>query len=291
MGSAPLVTAIIIVLNGERYIDEAIRSIVDQSLARWELLVVDDGSADGTRDRVAHWCDRDARIRLLRHPDHGNHGMSASRNLGLETARGTYVGFLDADDVWTPEKLAQQVAILEREPDTAMVYGRTLIWHDWSEGGRPNFFYDLGVAPDRTYAPPRIFLQLLRNVYQTPTTCNALMRTDRCREVGGFHDEFRTLFEDQVFFAKMLACFPVHVADACWAKYRQYPGGTSSYDADDATVRRLHLAYLRAVDGYLARRPGLHLRGRAAIWRKIGEVRAEPVLRSVRRKLRRFVSR
>src|SRR5215467_12913811 len=104
----PRVTAIIIVLNGERFIGEAIASVVAQSFADWELLVVDDGSSDGTIPIVEDVARSDPRIRLLHHPDRGNHGMSATRNVGIAAAQGEFIGFLDADDVWLPEKLEQQ---------------------------------------------------------------------------------------------------------------------------------------------------------------------------------------
>jgi glycosyltransferase involved in cell wall biosynthesis len=72
-------------------------------------------------------------VRYLQHPGHANLGMSASRNLGIRQADGPYMAFLDADDVWLPAKLEQQVALLEAWPEAAMVYGPTLWWYSWTE--------------------------------------------------------------------------------------------------------------------------------------------------------------
>src|ERR1700752_2947232 len=98
MSSAPLVSAIIIFLNEERFLAEAIGSVIGQSHANWELLLVDDGSTDRStaiaREHAARMPDR---IRYYEHEAHANRGMSAARNLGLDHARGRYIGFLDGD--------------------------------------------------------------------------------------------------------------------------------------------------------------------------------------------------
>lgn len=286
--NAPRVTAIIIVFNGEAFIDEAIESVTAQTFEDWELLVIDDGSTDGTIERVqrAIMADPD-RIRLLRHLDHGNHGMSATRNLGLAAARGDYVGFLDADDVWLPEKLAEQVAILDAEPSTAMVYGRTLIWHGWNAvSDKGDYFYSLGVEPGRTHPAPTLFHQLLRNVHQTPTTCNALMRRSAVEAVGGFDPAFRTMFEDQIFFAKILLDYPVHVAGRCWAKYRQHPGATTATLTSAEEEYRAHLRYLRALRAHLRRRGHNISRARCSLETTVSKLR----LRHAATRLRRWLA-
>jgi glycosyltransferase involved in cell wall biosynthesis len=280
----PRVTAIIIVLNGERFIGEAIASVVAQSYADWELLVVDDGSSDGTIPIVEDVARSDPRIRLLHHPDRGNHGMSATRNVGIAAAQGEFIGFLDADDVWLAEKLEQQVAILDAEPETAMVYGRTLIWHQWEHGAaRQDYFYGLGVAPDRCYAPPLLFHQLLLNHYQSPTTCNALMRRSAVLAVGGFDPSFRTMFEDQLFFAKMMLDYWVHVSAHCWARYRQHGAAISAREAGTVDLAAAHRRYLVSLRVHLKIRRRAYNRERLAIERQLLGLRlrgAERMLRS-----------
>lgn len=253
MSSSPQVSGITIVYNGSAHLDEAIRSVRAQTFRDWELLIVDDGSTDTSR-RIAHrHAVEDARISVLEHPDRRNHGMSATRNVGLSHARGEYVGFLDADDVWLPTKLEDQITAFEEHPESAMVYGRTRIWHSWETGSvAEDYFYDLGVAPNQVYAPPVLFRNLLRNVYQTPTTCNALMRRAAVEEVGGFDESFTAMFEDQIFFAKILLKFPVFVADQCWANYRQHAGSSSALSASSDADADAHLRYLHSLRRYLA---------------------------------------
>jgi glycosyltransferase involved in cell wall biosynthesis len=284
----PRVSAIIIVLNGETYIDEAIDSVAAQSFGEWELLVVDDGSSDGTAAIVQRYADGDPRIRLLRHADGGNHGMSATRNRGLAEARGEFVAFLDADDIWLPDKLAEQVAILDRCPQAAMVYGRTLIWNAWAPAAESaDFEYPLGVPADAQYAPPRLFRQLLDNKVQTPTTCNAMMRRSIVAAVGGFDPAFRDMFEDQIFFAKLLLAYPAFVSGALWAKYRQHPASASALAKDPAEVTRVHLRYLKAVRRHLAGQGKQDSLERLIVERTIAALR----LRSLRRRVRRLLGR
>jgi glycosyltransferase involved in cell wall biosynthesis len=282
----PRVSAIIIVFNGETYIAEAIESVLAQQFDDWELLIVDDGSTDRTRDIVRSYVDAHAdRIRLLRHHDKGNHGMSATRNVGIAAASGDYVAFLDADDVWVPTKLAEQVRLIESHPAAALVYGRTLIWNEWDpRSDKKDYFYSLGVEPDALYEPPRLFFQLLENVHQTPTTCNAMMRRDAILEVGGFDPSFRDMFEDQIFFAKLLLAYPLYVSGKCWAKYRQHGSAASSQSR--SAVQQAHLHYLRALRHYLVRRGAGLSRPRWAVELTIAKLHRKLIIKGLRRRLR-----
>ena len=120
----PRVSVIIIVYNGETYLAEAIDSVLAQTWPDYELLVVDDGSHDGSRELTQSYVDaHPERVRLLRHPGGVNRGMSATRNLGLTHAKGELVAFLDADDIWAPGKLAEQVAKPLTAVDSIKMYG------------------------------------------------------------------------------------------------------------------------------------------------------------------------
>lgn len=273
MTPTTVVTVIIIVYDGEAFLDEAIDSVAAQTFTAWELLVVDDGSTDTGPEIARRHAATDPRIRTIAHPDGGNHGMSATRNLGLSHARSTYVGFLDADDVWEPTKLEEQVAILDDHPEAAMVYGRTLIWHQWADppAAVADFYFDLGVEPDRVHDPPVLFRNLLGNVYQTPTTCNALVRRAVIEEVGGFEAPFRGLFEDQVFFAKVHLHHPVYVSDRSWARYRQHPS-SSSARSGVRTDLAAHVGYLRWLRRHVCQQGG-HLGDCVAVERALWSVR------------------
>jgi glycosyltransferase involved in cell wall biosynthesis len=230
MNSKPVVSIIMIFLNAEKFIQEAIESVFAQTYNSWELLLVDDGSTDESTD-IALWHAKQnpERVRYFEHDGHQNRGMSASRNLGITRAVGEYIAFLDADDVWLPHKLEQQVAILSSQPEAAMVYGATEMWYSWTgkpEDLRRDFRRKLGVQPDTLVRPPTLLSLFLRNEAQTPGTCSVLVRSEVIEHVGGFEEAFRGMFEDQVFFAKVCLREPVFVASECWDRYRQRADST-----------------------------------------------------------------
>jgi glycosyltransferase involved in cell wall biosynthesis len=118
----PTVSVIIPSYNAADLVVKAIKSVLTQDFAGIEVLVVDDGSTDGTAQLVGETFS-DPRVRLLQHPDGKNHGVCASRRLALTIASGEYVAFLDADDYYLPDKFTRHVAILEKHPEAVLVHG------------------------------------------------------------------------------------------------------------------------------------------------------------------------
>lgn len=106
------VSVIMPAYNAAAYIEEAIRSVMDQTYGAWRLLVLDDGSSDDTVEIVRRLAEQDSRILLFRNEE--NLGAARTRNRGLDLCEEGYVAFLDSDDRWHPEKLATQVALAER---------------------------------------------------------------------------------------------------------------------------------------------------------------------------------
>ncbi len=115
--TVPLVTVIIGVYNAERYLAEAIESVLEQTHPRIELIVVDDGSTDRSGQIAGGYGDP---VRCIRQE---NGGMAAARNRAIPEARGSYLSFLDADDRFPPDKLRSQLAVFEARPELDVVYG------------------------------------------------------------------------------------------------------------------------------------------------------------------------
>ena len=117
----PRISVITPTFNSGQFISDAIQSVVDQAYSNWELLVVDDGSRDDTLATIGQFAEGDSRIRCYSMAT--NSGRPAvPRNYGLLHATGQYVAFLDADDVWLPEKLARQTELMERKTPVALSY-------------------------------------------------------------------------------------------------------------------------------------------------------------------------
>src|SRR5947209_7802599 len=112
----PLVSVVIPAYNSARTVRAAVESALQQSVDDLEVIVVDDGSADETAETAE--AIGDPRVRVLRQH---NGGAASARNAGIDAARGQYVAFLDADDLWLPEKLRVQLAVLTQRPDVSAV--------------------------------------------------------------------------------------------------------------------------------------------------------------------------
>lgn len=149
MSESPKVTVAVPVYNRERYVRDAIDSILAQTFTDFELLVIDDGSTDGSREVVQAF--RDPRIRLV--CNGANLGIPKTRNAAVRLARGEYLAFLDSDDTALPKRLAKQVAFLDGHPDHAAV-GAWIGWMD--EEGRP-----LGRIKRKAVSPDEIAAQRL----------------------------------------------------------------------------------------------------------------------------------
>ena len=224
----PMVSVIVCFLNEERFLTEAVQSVLGQTFADWELLLVDDGSTDASSTIARQLAaTHPACVDYLEHADHRNLGLSASRNAGIRRARGRYIAFLDADDTWYPRKLEQQVTILERHPQVAMVVGASSYWRSWS--GQPNDIDEIipigAGQQDAVIAPPLLMTALYPlGTGAAPPPSDILLRRDVVLSVSGFEASFRgplMLYEDQAFLSKVYRSHPVYVASACWDRYRQ----------------------------------------------------------------------
>jgi glycosyltransferase involved in cell wall biosynthesis len=262
MSTPPIVSVITIFRNPPvPFFEAAIESVFAQTEARWELLLVDDGSTDASADvarRIA--ADHPDTIRLLHHPGGENRGMSASRNLGLSEARGQFVAFLDADDLYLPEKLERQLEVFARYPEVDIVYGPTLHWWSWTgepaDAGRDHP-RRLGAEPEQVIEPPRLVRAFFADAADTPATCAVLIRRSAIDDIGGFEPVFVDLFEDQAFFYKLLLGHTAYLEAEAWDRYRRHPDalcevrireGTHSDDTRPTPARGRFLAWL---DSYL----------------------------------------
>lgn len=254
MTEKPLVSVFIIFFNGEKYLEEAIESVLKQTYDHWELLLVDDGSVDSSA-KIARSYEYKypGKIKYLHHPNHKNKGISATRNLGIRDSKGKYVAMLDSDDVWLPEKLEEQIAILEAHPEVEMIYGRTQVWFSWS--GKPedqdkDYTLELGVEPDQVIAPPRLVPLLLECKVQSPTTCNVVFRKSIFEKCGYFVENFRGMYEDFAYFTKVCLKSSVYISSKTWAKYRQHSESCCFLSEESGKSWKDRYPVLEWIEGY-----------------------------------------
>lgn len=115
-------TVVIPFYNVEKYLDEAILSVIHQTFQNWELLLIDDGGSDNSIKIARKYVDIDSRISLYSHNDNKNKGVSSSRNLGIKHAKGSWIAFLDADDYWSLKKLEIEEFNLTKEKHSNIVF-------------------------------------------------------------------------------------------------------------------------------------------------------------------------
>jgi glycosyltransferase involved in cell wall biosynthesis len=256
MNNMPLVSVITIFLNEEKFIQEAIESVLAQTYDNWEHLLVDDGSTDKSANiaqRYAHqWPEK---VRYLEHAGHQNLGMSASRNLGIRHARGKYIAFLDADDVYLPHKLEQQVTIMETHPDAMLVCGRAVWWYSWT--GNPtdkqrDFLQKLDVSLNTVVEPPEVLILFLQDEWAS--LHGFLVRREAIEAVGGYEESFHGIYEDQVFHAKLCLKYPVFLSSECWFRYRQHPSSCTALSHDAGKHHAARNAFLSWLEEYQSQR-------------------------------------
>lgn len=236
--NTPQVSVIVIFLNGERFLPEALDSVLAQTFTDWEMHLIDDGSGDAASAVARSYAGREPdRIFYHEHPNHENRGMSASRNVGLAASRGKYIALLDADDLWTPNKLAEQVAILESRPEIDLLYGHTRVWHSWTsraEDQNRDWTTQDAFAADTVLAPPTLLTRYLRDESQSPCTSSLLLRRDALIRVGGWDESFRAQYEDAVLYAKLALTSSALICDREWDRYRQHAENSSFTGIDAA---------------------------------------------------------
>ncbi len=230
MNGKARVSVVVGILNAERFLQETIESVLAQSYGEWELLLIDDGSTDASTAIARGYADKYPQtVRCLQHPGHRRRGQGASRNLGIKNASGEFIATLDHDDVWLPNKLQRQVAILDAHPSVAMVYGATQYWHSWASAAdilEEDHVQSPGVFANRIYEPPYLLKLTLSEQITPPIPTDFMFRKESICNLGGFEESFigaMSMFEDQAFLVKVFAALPIFVSDECWDRYRIHP--------------------------------------------------------------------
>jgi GT2 family glycosyltransferase len=186
----PSITILMPVYDGERFVDEAIASVVGQDYTDFEFVIVDDGSTDGTPAILRRWAERDSRIVLVRAPKNG--GIAASLNRGLAVARGRYVARQDADDLCLPGRLRRQVAVLDAEPDVVLV----------SAGYDLIDARGLSLGTEMRTEPPEVVAYLLHFSNAIGGHGQVMFRREVVAAAGGYCEDFE-LSEDYDLWTRL----------------------------------------------------------------------------------------
>jgi glycosyltransferase involved in cell wall biosynthesis len=231
--TAPTVTVLMAVHDGERHLRESVESILRQTYSGLELLVVDDASTDSSRSIVESY--GDPRVRVL--VNERNLGLTASLNRGLEEARGRYVARQDADDVSEPSRLERQVELLERRPDLALVASHYRRIDDEGRHGGDRF------VPT---SPLDIRWRLLfLNAF---AHSSVTFRLDEVRALGGFDERFRYA-QDYELWSRLARSHQLTAVPEILVSYRRSSESlTATFDRAGEEIREISGENLRALD-------------------------------------------
>ena len=220
MHAAPTVSIVVPTFNGRAHLGATLGSILGQSFTDFELIVVDDGSTDGTGAWLRQDWAGEPRLRVLTRP---NGGIARARNTGLEQARGALVAVTDHDDLWHPQRLAHQVRWLQASPaDVGVVYGEFRAWDGQAE---PAFAEPL-------HWPPREVPELSGWIYHQLLLTNwvlfstALFRREVFAAVGHFDPELPPA-DDWDMVLRISRRWRLLKQPEVVALYRQHAGQTS----------------------------------------------------------------
>ncbi len=212
---SPAISVVIPAHNACSTIRPTVSSVLGQTYREFELIVVDDGSTDDTAGVVESF--GDDRIVCL-HVEHRERAVA--RNKGIAAAKGKYIAFLDADDLWLPRKLEKQLAVLEANPEIGLVYG-DLYYFDDATGQDVTFF-----GKTRSLHRGEIALHLLlkANFIQSPTV---VVPKSVFHQVGLF-DPGLVPIEDWDMWLRIAAGYPIDYVPEPLARYRLHQGFTST---------------------------------------------------------------
>ncbi len=249
----PLVSVVIPAYNAERFLPSTLESALAQTYPNFEVIVVDDGSVDETANIVEYFSRKDSRISLIKKE---NGGVSSARNLGIRKASGQYVAFLDADDIWSCNKIAEQIAALHDDGIETCVAAFSL--------------YRLINANDEvldsSYCWGGRDFSLSQHLVLRPVGngSSLIVRRDVALEVGGYDVDYVRLgaggCEDLDFELKVAALHPIRCVPRHHVGYRVYPGNMSSERVRMARAMEMTIAK------NLDRNPGVSAYCRRMAW-------------------------
>ena len=234
----PLVSVIIPSFNSAHFLFHSVNSALDQTYRPIEILVIDDGSADNTCEVLRQFCG------CIRYYRQENKGLAGARNTGIKLATGTFLAFLDADDIWLPDKLVKQCRVLAENPEVGLVHSDIWYW-------RPETGEKLLKEKGREKYKKNCFDRLLSENRVTPSS--VLVRKE-CFDKVGLFDERLRVYEDWDMWLRISRFFNFAYISEPLLNYRVHPGSLS---ANNLRMREGELAVLEKT---LSNDPDLRMR-------------------------------
>ncbi|MHC4139756.1 MAG: glycosyltransferase family 2 protein [Planctomycetota bacterium] len=207
----PTVSVIIHTYNNEKFIAETVESVLNQTYKDYEIIVVDDGSVDGTRDALLPY------MQEIRYHYKENGGIASAKNAGMALSKTEFIAFLDHDDLWVPDKLKLQIEYFNKNPQVGLVYAKYTTFRDGKE---------LRTKPEKGYSG-WVFKELLsKSFIQTST----VIVKKECLDAVGPYDESLSLGDEYDMFLRISKKFQCGFVDKGLTRYRIHDTNASNND-------------------------------------------------------------
>jgi glycosyltransferase involved in cell wall biosynthesis len=208
----PTISVVVPAYNGERTILKTLESIKKQTFSDFEIIVIDDGSTDRTVELVNTV--KDERIKIF---SYKNGGLPVARNRGIAHAQGEYIAFIDADDLWTPDKLASQLEALQNNPKAGLAYS----WTNYMDDNAENVYQGHSI-----YYDGDVYADLLRWNFMASGS-NPLIRREAIEDAGEFEPTLRSA-EDWDYWLRIASRWQFALVPKAQVIYRKSSGAMSS---------------------------------------------------------------
>lgn len=238
----PVVSVLMAVHNGERYLREAIESILTQTFTAFEFLIVNDASTDRTAAMLADYAAHDARLRLLTNPH--NLGLTKSLNIGLKAAQGDLIARQDADDRSKPYRLAEQVAYMQDHPEVALLSGDL----DFIDAqGQP-------IGRQHRAADPLVAAWYMLFYNRLGGHSQVMFRRQVALALGGYAEDLR-YSQDYEFWLRLMGAGQLALQPRAWVEWRQHSENISqgkAHEQEKTSLEVSQAALARLLDEKLA---------------------------------------
>jgi glycosyltransferase involved in cell wall biosynthesis len=246
-----MISVIIPTYNGKKYIGEAINSVLCQTCTDYEIIVVDDGSTDNTKEII------DNNFPQVRYYYLPHRGVSRARNYGIQKARGEFIAFLDADDLWLPDKLEKQIGVFNADQELMLVFTE-------------HRFFDTNGIREATFSKKERLMKgdVVKNIflYSHVALPTVMVRKNVFQEIGYFEEDLNVA-EDDNLWIRIALKFRIHLLDEVLVHCRM------TVDSLSRTTSSLVTGVLKNVELIEKKYPDLKKRlGRVNIRRKISYV-------------------
>jgi glycosyltransferase involved in cell wall biosynthesis len=227
----PFITVAICCFNGERYLEKTLNSVLAQDYSNFEIVIVDDGSSDGTRKIIEQFASQNACIRAF---FRSNHGLPASRNYSFGQAKGEWIAIIDQDDLYYPTRLSRQVEVAESYPTAGLIFSNV---HHIDESDDVIDDYLSVFALPASYIPKGDAGNLLLRLGCFSASASCLIKRETMKVVGSFDESIAYACDYDYFIRAGFEVDFAYTQDFLAAWRRHAEQATSTYRKRDHEVR------------------------------------------------------